>query len=180
MTVGNYVKQAIASLALTGALGLGMSDTPKYSGGRAQASQSDSSYRGYIQSYIRNLRQSYGDLMPKGRSLSFAYGGGSDSQLFSEAMELYNSVMANYMRESRQSSPKVETDPHYDFVPFQTYDGGTVYTDLNGHGQLKILKTQYGPRLQGPSKLFELIGGRALGDKFIDRMEDGQFFHNRK
>ena len=180
------IYQKIASTLLAGSLLAGTSGT---SYAREQPSirlevgttkpQSSSAYRSYIQSYIAGLRKNYGDLIPKTNSLSFALNSeASDSQLFAEAMELYGGVMNNYQK--RQCGEEKKVDGNYHLVPFQSSDGSAYFTDLNGHGRLKIIKNHNGLYSYiGSGDIFEKTGGRGLVNQLMHDMEDDYLWKNK-
>lgn len=137
-------------------------------------------YRNYIQSYIRGLQSGYGDLLPRSRSLKFAFDSeASDHQLFSEAMELYSIAMQNYTAKYSSSNRKDSEERQYHLVPHISYDGSVHFTDMNGHGKLKLVKNANGLYSYiGPEKLFEVMGGRGLASTFVQNLEDNDFFHS--
>lgn len=175
------VKNAIASLFTAGALTLGAAN-PAQTHARytpAQAAQSSSGYRSYIKDYIRDLHQNYGDLIPKDNSLHFSFSSGSDADLYSQAMRLHGAVMQNYGRQSKQES-KPESG-NYHIVPFQSSNGSVYFTDLNGNGQVKMIKNQNGLySFMGPKDMFEVVFGRGMVNQAVQNLGDNDYWHDKR
>jgi len=74
-----------------------------------------------------------------------------------------------------------EKPKEYNMVPFVQSNGVIRYVDMNGHGELTIIPRGKGLyAISGPEKMFEIVGGRGMLSTFIQNLDDGDFFHNKK
>ena len=102
------------------------------------------------------------------------------------ASKRYSEVKSQYRGRGRGSSLKASgggeggSNEMYHLIPHRLSNGGVVFTDLYGHGTVRIHRRNDGlPEISGPRELFTILFGRSEADAAIRHISDGDYFNDK-
>ena len=143
------------------------------------------SYRNQINQWLSYMRRDYGSYVPRDFSMQSGDSSVSDGELYSRAMDLYKFVKHSKNERGLQARQQPAEEPGkkmWYLAPHTDADGSVYYIDrFTNRVVMSMVRQSNGLfSYRGPREMMTIIGGRGeLGD-MLRRVEDNDFFHDRK
>ena len=144
-------------------------------------------YRDQLKSWLSYMQRDFGRYIPRDFPAQAFNANVSDDALYSMAMNLYTLVKTSKQdayahRAQTEMKAAPESNEMFYLVPHVESDGSIYYIDrFSNRVVMSMIRQSNGLfSYYGPRKMMTVLGGRGeLGD-MLRRVEDSDFFHDRK